>query len=435
MNVEFPRGDELRTVTDVDIEDYPRVAVAHRERELDPIEDLDRATGEAVDNLPLADLPTGAEIGVTAGSRGIKDKPDVLRAAVAHLRAHDYEPFVLAAMGSHGGATADGQRGILAALGITEESIGCEIRTSMEIEHVGHDDDGRDVYVATDALEADGVIIANRVKPHTDFSGPVESGLCKMAVVGLGKHHGAGELHMAGLADDFSKAIIDRTEVILEAAPVIGGLALIEDANERITHLEGVPADRIIERDQALLEIAYEELPMLPVDQLDALIVDEIGKDISGTGMDTNVLGRYRFLGQPEPTGPDVSRVYARRITPASHGNAIGLGLADLIHEELLTEATFEDTYINIATAGEPERAKIPFVVPDDRTALALLPAMVGCDDPGDLRLARIRNTLEPDHLIVTEPVARELAEREDVTVGELTPLELTGGELQPELL
>jgi hypothetical protein len=432
MTVEFPDADALRTASDVSLDDYPHFATARRHRVLEPIEDVAAAARDAVDALPVDNLPRGAEVAVTAGSRGIGDMPAVTAAVVEDLKYRGLEPFVLPAMGSHGGATAEGQRETLEALGFTETAMGCEIRSSMAVRAVGEDAMGRSVYVAEDALAADAVVLANRVKPHTDFSGPVESGLCKMAVVGLGKHRGAESLHNAGLAADFDEVITDRTRVVLEAADVVGGIALVEDARERATVIEGIPAGAILDREPDLLERAYEELPTLPVDDLDLLIVDELGKDISGTGMDTNVLGRYRFYGEREPETPEITRVYVRSVTDASHGNALGVGLADFARRDLVEAIDFEDTYVNIATSGEPERSKIPFVVPDDRTALTVIPSTLGLADLSEVRAAQIPNTLDPDDLVVSEPVARELEDRGDVTVGPLEPLAVEDGRLPP---
>lgn len=423
MNVEFPDAETLRGANDVDREDLPRFACVTRQRDLDSIDDIDRAAREAVSDLPLETLPHGAAVAITAGSRGIHDMPALLESAVDELRERGFEPSVIAAMGSHGGATGEGQRETLEALGITEGRLGCPILSSMAVESVGTDSLDRPVYVASEALDVDGVILANRIKPHTDFHGGVESGLCKMAVIGLGKHRGAESLHNAGLAADFSEVIRERTRLIVEASPVVGGIGLIENAADRATHVEGVPAKRITEREPELLDRAREELPMLPIDDLDLLVLDEIGKDVSGTGMDTNVVGRMLFHGEDEPANPNITRIYARSITPASHGNGLGLGLADFVHQSVVADLELSDMYVNIVTSGEPTRARVPFTVPDDLTALILACSTTGVADPAELRVARIRNTMEPDELLVSEPVARELEGRADVSVDELVPL------------
>jgi hypothetical protein len=433
VNLEFPDSETLQAANDVTREDLPRFAHARQEREVDSIGDVDAAAREAVDALPLEGVEPGAEVALTAGSRGIHDMPALLESAVDELRDRGFEPSVIAAMGSHGGATSEGQRETLEALGITEDRLNCSIRSSMAVEAVGEDSLGREVLVAEDAFEADAVVLANRVKPHTDFHGPVESGLCKMAVIGLGKHRGAESLHNAGLAADFSEMIEERARLILEEAPVIGGIALIENANDRATHVEGMPTDRILEREPELLDVAREELATLPVDDLDLLVLDEIGKEISGTGMDTNVVGRVLFHGEAEPESPAITRIYARHLTEASHGNGLGVGLADFVHRGVVSDLELPDMYVNIATSGEPTRARIPFVVPDDFTALVLACSTTGVADPDELRVARIENTMEPGDLLVSEPVARELEAREDVEVGPLEPLGFEDGAFEAD--
>ncbi|QPV64653.1 DUF362 domain-containing protein [Halosimplex litoreum] len=427
MEIEFPDAEALAETNDHTVDDLPRFAVARRERDPETVANVAAAAREAVDAIDGFDgLDAGSSVAVTAGSRGIEEMPSVLAAAVDRLAERGFEPFVVPAMGSHGGATADGQRETLAALGITEETLGCPIRSSMAVEAVGEDDLGRPVYAAVDALDADAVLLANRVKPHTDFRGDVESGLAKMAVVGLGKHRGAESLHNAAIATDFSDVIADRYEVLRREAPILGGVALVENAHHRAARIEGVEAAAVLDREPELLALAREHLATLPVDDLDLLVVDEMGKDKSGTGMDTNVLGRYDFHGEAEPDEPSITRVYARSLTDPSHGNALGVGLADFVHRDLVADVDFADTYVNIVTSGEPRRAKLPFVVPDDATALLLAASTTGVADPAELRIARVPSTMDPDSLVVSEPVAAELRERDDVTVGPLEPLDLS---------
>lgn len=431
LTIDLPEADTLQAANDYTIDDLPRFAVAHRKRDLESITDVEAAAKDAIDNIDAFNsLPEGAEVAITAGSRGIHDMPATLSGAVDELQSRGYEPFILPAMGSHGGATAEGQRETLEALGITPERIGCEIRSSMAVDAVGTDSLGQTVYAAEDALAADAVLLANRVKLHTDFNGVVESGLSKIGVVGLGKHRGAESLHNAAIATDFADVIRDRMDILLEKTPIVGGIALIENAADRATHIEGVNAVDIPDREPELLELARRKFPKLPVDDLDMLIVDEAGKDKSGTGMDTNVLGRYRFHGEDEPESPSITRVYVRSLTDPSHGNALGVGLADFVHRDFVADIAFEDTYVNIITSGEPNRAKLPFVVPDDATALLLACSTTGVENPADLRVARIPSTMDPDSLVVSESVAAELEDREDVTVGPLNPLSFEDGTL-----
>jgi hypothetical protein len=429
--LEIPDADALAAVNDADPGDFPDLYPARRRRdqpEIDEAEIPDRVSA-ALDALPLGGLPDGAEVGLTAGSRGIHPAPAVLAAAVADLDARGFEPFVLAAMGSHGGATAEGQRETLAALGITEARLGCEIRSSMDTERVGTDGDDRPVYVAADALAADAVVLVNRVKAHTDFEGAIESGLCKMAVIGLGKQRGAESAHSAALASSFREVLPERAALLFEETPIVGGLAVVENASEHLAELHGLGADEIVEREPAILERADELMPMLPVEDLDLLILDEIGKDVSGAGMDNNVVGRMRLRGEPDLETPDIARIHVRSITEASHGNATGLGIADFAHERAVEGIDLETTYLNCITGGGPEPAAIPVVVPEDRIALAFAYSTTGVRDPGDMHIAHIQNTLEPDDLLVSEPVAAELREHPAVEVGEGRPLTFDDGD------
>ena len=423
-----PDREALLGAVDATLEDLPGVALARRHREIETVEDVPGATVAAIEQIEetggFDDVESGAEVAITAGSRGIDDKPTVLTTAVSELKARGFEPFVFPAMGSHGGATATGQKETIESYGITGDSLGCEIRSSMDVERVGEDSDGRPIFVASDALSADAILLVNRVKPHTDYRGELESGLAKMAVVGMGKHRGAESFHNAGLAGDFATVLADRADRLFATLPIVGGIAIVENAEERAAVIEGIARESVLERESELLERARTELPMLPVDELDLLIVDEIGKDVSGTGMDTNVIGRVAFLGEDEPESPSITRIYARSLTPASHGNGLGMGLADFLHRDVLSDLDLADTYVNVVTSGEPNRTRIPFVVPDDELALLLAPSMTGAD-PTDLRFARIRSTSEPDELIVSEPVARELRDREDVTVGPIVSIQI----------
>ena len=423
MEFEFPGRDRLEATNDVELSDLPRAYRVSCVRDHPTVADLTAATTDALDDIPeLDELEPGSTVGITAGSRGIEDLPAVLEVIVSELQSRGLEPFVFPAMGSHGGATPEGQRETLATLGITPDRLGCELKSSLDVEQVGSDSTGRPVYAAEDALDADAVLLVNRVKLHTDFEGEVESGLCKMAVVGLGKQRGADNMHNAALDRGFADVIPEWAGILIEETPIVGGVGLIENAEERAAAIEGVPASDLLEVEPDLLERSKELFPELPVDDLDLLVVDEMGKEISGTGLDTNVIGRVRFHGQVELDTPSLTRVYVRSLTPASHGNALGMGLADLVHRDLASAVDFEDTYVNIVTSGEPSRAKLPFVVPSDATAFVLSASMTGVADASELRIARIENTLTPEELWVSEPVAQELADRDDIEVHEDRP-------------
>jgi hypothetical protein len=425
VTLELPGREQLEAVNEASLDDLPAFATVRSVTDPPQVEDVHSKTVEAVGDIPAFDsLPAGASVAVTAGSRGIHDMPAVLAAAVEELQNRGYEPFIMPGMGSHGGATADGQVETLAALGVTEQSMGCEIRSSMAVEPVGEDPDGEPVYAAVDALEADAILLANRVKLHTDYRGPIESGLCKMAVVGLGKHRGAENMHNAAIARGFDEVIPERAEILLEETDIVGGIAIVENDHERAAFIEGVPAKDLPERETELLEKSRELFPSLPVDQLDFLMVDELGKNISGTGMDTNVIGRVWFHNQPSVDTPEITRIYVQSVTEESHGNAIGIGLADYISQDLVEEIDFEDMYVNITTSGEPRRSKIPFVVPCDATAFIISASMTGVPDLSEMRIGRITNTLEPGTMLASEPVLEELAGRDDVEIGERRRLE-----------
>ncbi|WP_136591021.1 nickel pincer cofactor-dependent isomerase, group 22 [Salinigranum halophilum] len=425
MEFEFPGRDRLESTNDVELSDLPRAYRVSCVRDHPTVSDVTAATTGAVDDIAALDeLEPGSTVGITAGSRGIEDLPAVLEAIVSELQSRGLEPFVFPAMGSHGGATPEGQRETLATLGITPERLGCEIRSSLAVDQVGSDSTGRPVYAAEDALEADAVLLVNRVKLHTDFEGDVESGLCKMAVVGLGKQRGADNMHNAALDRGFAEVIPEWAGILIEETPIVGGVGIIENAEERAAAIEGVPAADILDVEPDLLARSKELFPELPVDDLDLLVVDEMGKEVSGTGLDTNVIGRVNFLGQVELDTPALSRVYVRSLTPASHGNALGMGLADLVHRDVAAAVDFDDTYVNIVTSGEPSRAKLPFVVPSDATAFVLSASMTGVASASELRIARIENTLTPEELWVSKPVAEELADRDDVHVHEDQPWE-----------
>jgi uncharacterized protein (DUF362 family) len=423
MEFEFPGRERLEATNDADVSDLPRAYRVSCIRDTPTVPDVAAAAIDAVDDIPeLDDLKPGSSVGITAGSRGIDVLPEVLEAVVSELQSRGLEPFVFPAMGSHGGATPEGQRETLATLGITPDRLGCEIRSSLDVEQVSTDSTGRPVYAADDALDADAVLLVNRIKLHTDFRGDVESGLCKMAVVGLGKQRGADNMHNAALERGFHEVIPEWAGILVEETPIVGGVGIIENADEQAAEIHGVPASELLETEPELLRRSKEFFPELPIDELDLLVVDEMGKEISGTGLDTNVIGRVRFHNQAEVDTPAITRVYVRSLTPASHGNALGMGLADLVHRDLASTVDFEDTYVNIVTSGETNRAKLPFVVPSDTTAFILSASMTGVASVSDLRIAHIESTMEPGELWVSEPVAEELADRDDVNVHEDRP-------------
>ena len=379
-----------------------------------------------------AQIRPGASIAIGAGSRGIANIARVVRATAAFLRDRGAKPFIVPAMGSHGGATAEGQAALLASYGITESAMGCPVRATMDVVQLPNDGLPTRLFMDRFAWESDGVIVINRIKPHTDFHGPFESGLAKMIVIGLGKERQAFEMHsygVHGLRDLVPKA----AEQILTTGKIIGGLALVENAYDETMHIEAVPAGDILKREPEILALARENMPRLPVDDLDVLIVDQLGKNISGTGMDTNIIGRIRILGQPEPEAPRIKMIVVSDLTEESHGNATGVGFADVTTRRLQEKIDFEVTYKNVITAGFPERAKLPVVAASDREALDIALRCAGCRDVSRARVLRIRDTLHLDELLASDAVVEELRGRTNIEVaGGRTEVCAPAGPFQP---
>ncbi|WP_089199272.1 DUF362 domain-containing protein [Paenibacillus xerothermodurans] len=379
------------------------------------VEDMAHSVGKAVDTLlngsRSRNLQPGASVAVTAGSRGIANYVEILRCTVSALKARGFQPFVFAAMGTHGRGEAEGQREILDSMGMTENVLGCPVSCSSEVEQIDEFDAfGRriPVYCAKEALQADGIVVVNRVKPHTSFRGEYESGLLKMMTVGMGRAKGADMFHSLG-ATHLADMIPLIGGSVLRQAPVIGGLAVLENAKEQTTVVEGIPDDRIMEREKALLELAKSFMPRLPVDKADLLIVGEMGKNYSGTGMDTNIIGRMRIQGVPEPANPFFTYIGVLRLSEPSHGNATGIGLADMTTQTLVDDIDKTAMYLNCATSGFIIRAAVPMTFAHDRALIAAAVDMLRIDDTSQLRMLLIRSTLHIEHLWVSEAVYEEV--------------------------
>jgi hypothetical protein len=352
----------------------------------------------------------GDRIAITAGSRGIRDLPAVLRAAVAAVREAGGDPFIAPCMGSHGGATAAGQRDTLERLGVSEASVGAPVVSSMDVVQVGESAFGAPVWAAGDLADADGVVVVNRVKPHTDFHGEVESGLVKMLVIGAGKHAGALSAHNLTVSHGFPAVLRDHGELLLDKLPVLCGIAVVEDQRDQTALLEVLRPEEFFTREHELLARAYELLPRLPFDQLDVLVVDRLGKDVSGTGMDTNVIGRCSFWGGGEkPERPRITRIFVRGLTPATHGNACGIGMADFTTARCAAGVDRTSTDVNCITSNCPEDARIPIACASDREAVAAALQTAGVRDPGEVRLAWIRDTTYLERIAVSEALLDEV--------------------------
>jgi hypothetical protein len=347
----------------------------------------------------LGRVRPGQRVAITGSSRGIANQALVLRECVKTLAEAGAAPFVVPGMGSHGGATAEGQIGVLAAAGITEEHLGAPIRASMEVIQVGTTSTGFPVYQDRHAAEADAVLVVNRVKPHTSFTGPVESGLCKMLVIGLGKQAGASEIHRQALHVDLGRMVLEASRIILEAGRprFLAGLALVENAFHETARVQGIALDdhaALVAAESALLKEASELMARLPFDELDGLIVDEMGKNISGGGMDSNVIGK-----KPGLTRPAIGAIYVRGLTAQTKGNAVGIGNADIMPRGVVEQIDFNATYMNLFTAKSLRGAKLPMLAETELQALQLLVSVRRHPELERIRLAWIRNTSELDEL------------------------------------
>lgn len=392
-----------------------------------PDERLDRPVAAARQALLASGLPQrvkpGDSICIGAGSRGIAHLPEILRTTVEAVRELGGEPFLIPAMGSHGGATAEGQTALLRDLGITEETVGAPLRATMETVQVGETPSGLPVFMDRYAAAADGIIAVNRIKSHTDHRGGTESGLCKMLAIGFGKQQMASRIHPYGVWG-LVELIPQAAEVMLSARPVLIGLAIIENARAETAEVHAVEPDGWRETEKGLLKRAKELTASLPFDEMDVLVLRSIGKEISGTGMDLNVLGRIMMPGVEEPSRPRIRTLGVLDLTAASHGNAVGIGLADLTTRRLADKIDFDTMYANSITATFFNRCKLPMVLPTDRRLFEVALGALTDERRADPRLCICRDTLHLERMWVSERLAGEVAERQDVrTISEPGPL------------
>ena len=376
----------------------------------DHISDIKRAVREQLNTI-RAEIKPDMNIAVTAGSRGIAGIAVILRQITDWVREKGAHPFIIPAMGSHGGADAKGQMELLKDLGITEQSVGAPIRSSMEVVELPSNNNSYQLYMDRYAYQNDGVIIVNRIKMHTDFRGKTESGLLKMCVIGLGKHKQAAQMHkhgITGLRDLIPKAARD----ILKTGKILFGVGIVENAYDKTAVIKAVmPAD-MEQEEIRLLDISKKKMPSLPIKKADVLIIDQMGKEISGTGIDTNMIGRLRVIGEAEFTEPDIKRVVVADLTEASHGNALGIGLADFITRKLFSKIDLKSTYENIITSTFLERGKIPIIAENAREALEYAFKTCQIAEPEEARVIRIKNTLEL-HRMYVSPSVMELVKND----------------------
>ncbi len=375
----------------------PRMVHVRQRFATEQIEDLQGAIHAELTRVGLDKVVRpGMEVAITAGSRGISRIPEIIRTVADAVKGAGAAPFVVPAMGSHGGAVAEGQASVLRDYGITEESTGAPVRATMEVANLGTTASGATVFFDQNAYNADAVIVVARVKPHTSFRGPVESGLCKMIAVGLGKQKGAEQMH----AHDLAETIPQSAAIAIEKSNIVLGLGVVENGYDQPHTVRAALAEDIYETDRELQTLSKTLLPRVPFEELDLLIVDVMGKNISGAGMDPNIIGLNR--GMTMDRHPNYKRVLVRDLTPESHGNAVGIGHADFVTKRLADKINYYDLYMNALTANNPSVAKIPITLETDKIAIETA-FKSACSDVAAPRVVRIFSTLHLEYLLFSE--------------------------------
>ncbi len=372
------------------------------------LQDLDSEIRQALSALALSsDKLRGRRIAVSVGSRGIANVKEIARALCGWLKDHRAHPFIIPGMGSHGGGTPEGQRKVLESYGVTEDFVGAEILSSMETVSLGTTPEGFHVFMDRNAWEADAVVVMNRVKPHTDFTANIGSGLLKMMAIGMGKLDGARESHRWSRRYGLEKIIRAVSSKVLASGKVLCGLAVIENELHQICAVRAGQPEGIVALEEGAFEMASRLVPRIPFSRFQLLVVDELGKNIAGSGMDTKVIGRGVEL--PPGAAPEIGLIYVRDVTPESAGNAVGVGLADLMHERLYRKIDLQKIYLNVRTSLNPPMGRMPMYLASDREALDFALGALGSPVPEEQCVVWIRNTLRLDRIAVSPRLAKEL--------------------------
>lgn len=397
-------------------EPLPEVVTAKLHHPVTPALDDVASTTRAVleRSHRFKELPAGSRVAITCGSRGIRSMPLVVATAVNWLKEQSLRPFIVPAMGSHGGARAESQTALLAELGYTPQSMGCKIESSMEVVQIGTTSHGIPVWIDKKASEADAILIVNRIKAHTSFDREVESGLSKMVAIGLGKAEGARLIHRLG-AIGYLEVLPEWAGIAIAAAPIAYAIGIVENAEKHAAIIEGAEPEDIATTDARLLPVAKANTPKLPFAQIDVLVVERIGKNISGTGMDTGVIGRSDIRGRPSQDNPLIHKLAVLNLTPEAHGNGLGLGLADFMTAEAANSLDLYAMYMNSCTSTFTERVRLPIVLADEKEVLQAAAATCWRLNGGDARLCIIRSTLHLDQILVSPVLAEELGDKGEI--------------------
>ena len=398
--------------------EYPRIAEISQRLNDTRVEDIESVIAAEMKRVDLGGrVKAGSRVAITAGSRGITDIVAVLQAIVNEIKKIGAQPVIIPSMGSHGGASAEGQTQMLEGLGVSEKTLGAPVLSSMDVVDLGNTEEGIPVVLSKDAMECDDIIIVNRIKPHTEFHGLIESGLTKMMVIGLGKHQGALLAHSWAVRYGYERTLISSGKHIIEKAPITLGIGIVENGIGQAAKIAAVTPENFIEEEVKLLEFARKTCPHLPFDKLDILVVDEGGKEISGTCMDTKVIGRIMNIYEPPIDHPYITRIVLRDLTDKSHGNGLGIGLADFVTQRLVDKLNRDYTDVNCVTAVTPEKGRLPVIGKTDQMAIDYALASAGPVTTENVRLCWIKNTMKLDKMFVSAALLDEVAEHADLEV------------------
>lgn len=398
---------------------FPKMLRLHQKFDCPRLDDIPEEVERQLAALKLHEkVKPGQTVAVPVGSRGINNIAIITKAIVAHFKKLKAKPFIVPAMGSHGGGTAEGQQDIVEGYGITEDFVGCEIRSSMETVIVDRTPQGIPVHFDKQAFGADHVVVAGRVKPHTGFVGDIESGLHKMMLIGLGKHEGAKIYHRAIMDYSWLDIVLAVGDSVMKKCKVVCGVGIVENAYDETALVAAVHPQDLLRREKELLIIAKQWMPRLPFKKVDLLIIDEIGKNISGSGMDTNVVGRkYNDHKATEKDGVAVKTIFIRGLTEATHGNACGLGMCEFTNQRTVDSVDRRITAINAITGGHAPAAGIPIAFETDREVLENALPTIGLTDPENARVVQISDTLHLAEVLVSEAYLPEIQKRDDLEI------------------
>ncbi|MBW2000533.1 MAG: DUF2088 domain-containing protein [Deltaproteobacteria bacterium] len=401
----------------MDTVNFPKMIRIRQRFDTPVVRDISREITSQVRELELwKKVERGESVAVACSSRGIANYSTIVKETVRLLTGLGLDPFLVPAMGSHGGATSEGQKRLLENYGITESAMGAPLLSSLEVTHLGETEDGVPVFIDSMAFKADHIVLINRIKSHTEFTHEFESGLLKMMAVGLGKEKGATLYHKAFMTYGYPRVILTVAHKIMETGKILFGIGVVENGYSQTAEIRVLAPEEIEEKEKALLKKAKRLSPGLPFDEVDVLIIDEMGKDISGSGFDTKVVGRIMMpLVAQEPDRPRVKRIVVCDLTAKTEGNADGVGIADFVTKRLVDKIDLEALYVNAMAGAEPEHARIPLTLENDREAIGAAIKTIGLVPPEKARIIRIRNTLELGEVEVSQAYESELSGRKDL--------------------